>query len=114
MVAFAFVRSFEDDSRVSRREGHLETIEDGLEDAEGEGGGHLASAEGAYPLLARLRGIAGGDAGGEFEGREEVRDADGERTAAYQAGQVAPRASVPRRRKLDMRAIDAMLSGLQK
>lgn len=37
-----------------------------------------------------------------------------DRTAAYQPGQPAVRASVPRRRKLDMRAIDAMLSGLQK
>ena len=73
-----FLRSREGDARRARREGNLETIEDGFEDAEGEGGGHLASAEGAYPLLSRLRGIAGGDARGEFEGREEVRDADGE------------------------------------
>ncbi len=37
-----------------------------------------------------------------------------DRTASYQPGIAPPRATVPRRRKLDMRAIDAMLSGLQK
>lgn len=37
-----------------------------------------------------------------------------DRTATYQAGTPSARATVPRRRKLDMRTIDAMLSGLQK